>query len=282
MTAVGLICYNSCMAGRGPFPGMDPWLESYWDDAHTSFATYARDQLNQHLPRGLVARLQQRVYVESSTSWRRPISPDVYVVPSKASAPRPLSTGMIAAPARVVQPELLPMPTAEVAEAYVVIWDVKEDKAVVTVIEFVSGTNKWDRAGRREYLKKQAEVLASDSHLVEIDLLRGGRTVTAASRTERFSVRRKAAPYHACVSRANRRSLLEYYPLSLREPLPFVPVPLREGDGDVMLDLQSIVDQTYDRGRYDDILDYSKPPEPPLSEDDANWAKSQLERWREP
>jgi hypothetical protein len=33
-----------------PFPGMDPYLEAYWGDAHVGLIAYARDQLNQHLP----------------------------------------------------------------------------------------------------------------------------------------------------------------------------------------------------------------------------------------
>ena len=46
---------------------------------------------------------------------------------------------------------------------------------VVTVLETLSPANKRPGGdGRREYLKKREEVLQSPSHLVEIDLLRGG------------------------------------------------------------------------------------------------------------
>ena len=171
------------------------------------------------------------------------------------------------------------MPSGEVTEAYIEIWDVKEGNAVVTVIEFVSGTNKWNRVGRREYLQKQSEVLASDANLVEIDLLRGGRSVTAASRADP-SAPRRSATYHACVSRAFRREVLEYYALLLREPLPSIPVPLRPDDVDVTLDLQAIVDTTYERGRYEDLLDYTKQPDPPLNTDDLSWASAQSATWK--
>jgi hypothetical protein len=49
-------------------------------------------------------------------------------------------------------------------------------------------------------------------------------------------------------------------------------IPLRSTDPDAILDLQSIIDQAYDRGRYDDI-DYSQPLSPPLPPVDAEWAQ---------
>jgi hypothetical protein len=59
--------------------------------------------------------------------------------------------------------------------------------------------------------------------------------------------------------------------MPLREPLPIVPTPCRETDGDVPLPLQPLIDQIYREGGHDDI-DYSKAPSPPLSPDDAAWA----------
>ena len=42
-------------------------------------------------------------------------------------------------------------------------------------------------------------------------------------------------------------------------------------DRDVVLDLQQVIDQCYERGRYN-VIDYRKDPEPPLSPTDARWA----------
>lgn len=41
----------------GPFPGMDPWLESHWGDVHHSLVQYARDELQPLLPEDLRARV---------------------------------------------------------------------------------------------------------------------------------------------------------------------------------------------------------------------------------
>ena len=64
---------------------------------------------------------------------------------------------------------------------------------------------------------------------------------------------------------------VEFFPISLREPLPTIPIPLRKTDEDVALNLQALIQQAYINGRYDD-LDYSKPAIPPLETEDAAWA----------
>ncbi|MFZ4766479.1 MAG: DUF4058 family protein, partial [Roseimicrobium sp.] len=64
---------------------------------------------------------------------------------------------------------------------------------------------------------------------------------------------------------------IDLYPMPLREPLPVLSIPLRRDDAPVTLDLQELVAQAYTAGRYDDI-DYSLPPTPPLSAEDAAWA----------
>ena len=75
------------MTPRGPFPGMDPWLERHWGDVHASLAIYARDQLNERLAPGLVARAQERVYIELPLRHRREVSPDVHVYEPGAFRP---------------------------------------------------------------------------------------------------------------------------------------------------------------------------------------------------
>jgi hypothetical protein len=61
----------------------------------------------------------------------------------------------------------------------------------------------------------------------------------------------------------------------LRDPLPTVPVPLRTGESDARLDLRAILDRVYDESGYEDFL-YRREPDPPLTSDDAAWARSFL------
>ena len=49
---------------KSPFPGMDPYLERYWGDIHTSLIVYARNQLNAQLPDDLQARVEESAGVD--------------------------------------------------------------------------------------------------------------------------------------------------------------------------------------------------------------------------
>jgi len=78
-----------------------------------------------------------------------------------------------------------------------------------------------------------------------------------------------------CVRCAWSSRARELYALPLREPLKAIPIPLRENDRPVPLDLQMLLDRCYDDGRYDDI-NYAEPPIPPLELGDATWADELL------
>lgn len=133
-----------------------------------------------------------------------------------------------------------------------------ETRDVITVLEVLSPSNKRPGGdGRRDYLLKRDQVLRSGTHLVELDLLRGG---------ERLPMRSPLPPgdYYAIVSREQRRPRVAVYPWFLPDPLPTIPVPLMEGDDDVPLDLATAVAAVYDRARYHLSINYSATLEVPL------------------
>jgi len=68
----------------------------------------------------------------------------------------------------------------------------------------------------------------------------------------------------------------EYYPMPLRDRLPAIRVPLRVRDQDVALDLQRPLERIYERGRYDNRIDYSAVLSPPLPPADAAWAAERI------
>lgn len=70
------------------------------------------------------------------------------------------------------------------------------------------------------------------------------------------------------------------WPIRLRDRLPTIPIPLAPPDPDVMLDLQAVLDRTYDAAGYGKYA-YSDAPQPPLSPQDAEWARQFIPR-REP
>jgi hypothetical protein len=249
---------------------MNPYLEMFWGDVHTSLVTYARDQLQERLPDALRARAQERVFVEASQEMVRSVEPDVHVYQRPGQA----GQGVAVAEAQVSEPlAVLEVPLAEVTENYLEIIDARSGGRVVTMIEFVSRSNKRLGRGRDEYIRKRDEARSAGVNLVEIDLLRAGQPVTMVPPSAVPPPHR--TPYHACVWRAARPGTCLYYALSLRLQLPTLPIPLRPDDANVPLDLQELVNQSYIRGRYDDI-DYRRPPDPPLPAEDAAWAEALL------
>lgn len=61
---------------------------------------------------------------------------------------------------------------------------------------------------------------------------------------------------------------------SCKSPIPPIPIPLLPGDPEPELDLNSVLHALIERARYDLIIDYSQPPDPPLRPGDLPWAAS--------
>lgn len=147
------------------------------------------------------------------------------------------------------------------------------DERLVTAIEILSPTNKTPGArGRELYLRKQRELLGSSTHLVEIDLLRGGPHFTAVPLD---FLRAAVGPfdYHVSIHRSDRPEDFLVYPIQLPEPLPEIAVPLLPGDPEVPIDLQAVFDHAYDVGPYRRRIRYAESnPVPPLPPALLGWA----------
>ncbi len=140
----------------------------------------------------------------------------------------------------------------------------RRNRRVVAVIELLSPSNKIPGSDRDDYLAKRRQVLAGMTHLVEIDLRRGGTRPTPPQLP--------ACEYYVLVSRYEQRPNLDFWPISLRQRLPVVPIPLIAPGLDVTLDLQAVLDHTYDTARYGNYI-CAETPEPPLGAEDAAWAQ---------
>lgn len=250
-----------------PFPGVDPYLEagSLWAGVHASLIGILREMLVPQVRPRYFVDIEHRVYVlDEDDPARRQIVPDVALITSgRPGAP---AGGTGAASPSVL---LMVLDELEVTEPRLVVRDVGT-KTLVTVIEVLSPTNKATGSrGRDEYLTKRREVLRSGVHLVEIDLLRAGARIPSADPLP-------ACDYMAHVSRVRMRPRGEVFAWSVRDPASVIPVPLRDADADVTLDLGAVLRATYERGGYDLAIDYRRPPEPPLRADDAAWAATLL------
>jgi hypothetical protein len=249
---------------KSPFPGMDPYLERYWGDVHGRLIVYACDALQPRLPDDLIARIEQRVFLEAGSGRIRPIAPDVHLsttYPEGEEHPDAFREGETA----LVEPVVFELDEVEIREGYIEIREAGGGK-VVTVVEFLSPSNKRRGAGRQLYLAKQTDVLGSDTSLVEIDLVRAGQRVLALPSDDIPFEHRQ--DYLACVSPGWKRRRRELYAMPLRQRLPLLPIPLREKEPRLPLDLQALVNQAYAAGRYHK-LDYGAAPEPALPSEDA-------------
>ncbi|MEO0457417.1 MAG: DUF4058 family protein [Cyanobacteria bacterium P01_A01_bin.114] len=248
-----------------PFPGMDPYLEkpTLWPTVHSRLIVAMADYLNETLSERYRAEIEQRVYLAEDPTPILVGIPDVSVT-AQASIQ---SNNTITLPRSSPRQVRLPIPQ-EIKERYLEIQDI-ETATVVTVIEVLSPKNKAKGQGFDAYQRKRQQVLTSDTHLVEIDLLRKGTPPPVEDKID--------SDYRILVSRSQQRPNAELYEVHLRKPLPTISLPLAIDDADCTLNLQNLLDQVYQRGRYHMAINYSNACEPPLNEEDITWAREILE-----
>lgn len=205
---------------------MDPYLEEpgLWPDVHHRLVSGISEHLNAQLRPSYYTWIRERVYLADESE-------------------------------RLIE--------REIREARIDVIH-RIDQSVVAVIEIRTPANKTTGSPAHEsFVAKRDEVLASSSHFVEIDLLRGGDR----------SVSFNAVPheYRVLLSRADARPSSDLWPIRLDERLPVVPVPLQGGDPVAPLDLQQVLGTAYDRAAYELEVDYRQDPPPPPIGRYAEW-----------
>ncbi|MFN8486703.1 MAG: DUF4058 family protein [Caldilineaceae bacterium] len=259
-----------------PFPGMDPYLEGYlWPDVHGALAGRIRKQLTPQLRPRYTARLEIYTVEDDAPEGEIGIMyPDVEVVLTQHRSPiAPLSTQQTQ-PAKIkngmplVAPLTLPiLPVIEVKIVNVEIRDAGNNQ-LITCIALLSPVNKRE-PGLKPYQEKRRRLLAAGVHLLEIDLLRRGVRAFQHPRLPE-------SPYLITLTRAPAKAT-ETWPLTLRDRLPFLPVPSRPPDADVSFDLQAAFDEMYEEAAYDLSINYQESPPPPaLSAEDTAWMRKLL------
>jgi hypothetical protein len=252
---------------------MDPYLEARWRDVHASLVIYCRNELQPQVVPALRARVEERVVLDDpSRDDPHPVFyPDVRLVRRKIE---PLTDPPPRSDTVVAEPLVVEAIREQATEGWVQIIDPRDGGRVVTVVEFISPVTKRRGLNRDAYRAKQTHYEEAGVSLVEVDLLRAGSRVFKARADDTPDLSRFA--YAACVYRAwSKAERYEIYGFALRERLPGIRIPLRSGDRDAVLDLQKLIDQTYNDSAYNDT-DYQREPIPPLEEPDADWADQML------
>lgn len=249
-----------------PFPGMDPYLENpeIWPEVHSRLIVAISDSLAPSLHPKYYAAIEKRTYLDTPEDSILVGIPDVSVT----SRSPELNTENRAATA-LTQAEIVTLPLPEeVTERYLEIRDT-QTSTVITAIEILSPKNKRPGEGRTAYLQKRQRVLTAQTHLVEIDLLRGQAQMPLGTDTK--------TNYRILVSRSHTRPKAELYGFNLQTPIPTFYLPLKPGDSEPEINLKAILDDIYDRAGYSFRIDYKQPPKPGLDKTDQQWAATLFE-----
>jgi hypothetical protein len=220
-----------------PFPGMDPYLEA--SNLWASFQHHLVTCLYQSLLPGLVdryrARVGQRVYYTE----------------------QPLFTSVV---------------REEHHEDYIEIRQ-RSDGRLITLLDFVSPTNKTTEAGKQAYLEKRREGRGQGANLVEIDLVLQGQPMLEYSR--------EGLPdwdYAVAVTRATQPDRFEIYTAVLQKRLPRFSMPLASDEQNTGVGLQTMLTRAYEQGAFGSQIDYRRNPDVHLNDEDLSWVNEVLKQ----
>jgi hypothetical protein len=259
-------------AMKSPFPGMDPFIEAsdLWGDFHNHMIEQIYEVIVVLLPPGYLARSGKRSYIvlaEENGKGEHNFFPDVSVTAPRASGKKKQAPAPVAETGPV---ELRAFIEEDFDEKFLDIIELEPERRLVTSIEVLSPSNKRRRSpGWKKYLRKRQAMLRGKANLVEIDLLRAGNRMPMLDPWP-------VSPYTLLVAREERAPRCRVWPAFFDRPLPEIPVPLSRPDPDLTLALQPLVEAIYERGRYRESIDYSRPLVPPLSAEQAAWLERQL------
>ncbi|MEM9945653.1 MAG: DUF4058 family protein [Cyanobacteria bacterium P01_D01_bin.36] len=286
-----------------PFPGMNPYLEhpDLWPQVHQKMIQSLADTLNHQLPANYQVRLRERYYRVSGEdslvvgapglNWRdinrahlreaQPIPGTTAHRHSQRSersveredgqdggqsngqnAPVPATDRTDSAQPISV---LIPVPQ-KIYETYLEIVDTTGE--IVTIIEALSPKKKRPGRGRLLYERQREAIFGSNTHFVEIDLLRGWEPASIYGPDE-------AGDYRILLSRSEQRPRAQLYVWNVTEPIPDIRLPL-SGHEDILLNLKAVIDQACDRT--DLLVNYQKDPLPPLRASENIWLENFLQQ----
>ena len=246
-------------------PGMNPYLQVRWSDAHTALIGYIREVLSEKLPNDLAVIAEESISIDFDTASDIRMRADVAVVEKQRirfpdSSPMQQDTSTLT----LAEPETIRIsPT----ERWLEIRDV--DNHLVTLIELLSPSNKTLQASVSIAIRHE-QLIRSGVNVVEIDLIRGGLRTLPDQLNAELRETTSQAMYLIVVGKAHRPDERQVYYCPLRERLPAFAVPLLKTDASVPLDLQPLIDRCYQTGRYWQLS--QRPlPAPVLADDERAW-----------
>jgi hypothetical protein len=206
-----------------------------WGGVHHLLMSALHQQLNQRLPAGYIALVEEREIcgMQRTPSFRFPLRAGG-TMPARFPSQ---SGGNLKEGGRQVYLSRELSGGEPLTEPYLQIVSVRnKQRLLVAVIELLSPANKTPNSeGRRRYLQKQHNLLRRTAHLLEIDLLHYGEHTVFLPR-EALLRERAAWDYLIALHRAGEsRYAGEVWFVRLSERLPRVSLPLLPEDPEVVI-----------------------------------------------
>ena len=246
-------------------PGMNPYLQARWADAHTRMIAYIGDALSEKLPNDLAVIAEESISIDFEMESDIRMRADVAVVEQQRirfpdSIPMQQDTSTLT----LAEPETIRVsPT----QRWLEIRDI--DNHLVTLIELLSPSNKTLHASVSIAIRHE-QLIRSGVNVVEIDLIRGGLRTLPDQLNAELRETPSQTMYLIIVGKAHCPDERQVYYCPLRERLPAFAVPLRKTDASVPLDLQPLIDRCYQTGRYWQLS--QRPlPLPVLADEELAW-----------
>ncbi|MDB5386845.1 MAG: hypothetical protein JWM11_2491 [Planctomycetaceae bacterium] len=270
---------------KSPFPGMNPFLEMNprWQEFHGWFIReLARLNSSKAREAGCLLGVERSIYQREPDGQLVLVGElDAFAGPdlSFLQGERPIQPGNATAlvePKAVHEVTLDPSQMELYKQDYLVVRQAGRFTRILAVLELLSFANK-EGSYAPKYREKRMRLLTSQAHFMEIDFLRGGENPSRLMFPELQST-----PYFIFVARKTGCGRNEEgYPIRLQERLPVIGLPIGLGRPDLPLDLaaafESAVSLCIEMAeiRYQD----EPVPDPPLSTEDADWIKSQIDQY---
>ncbi|NEQ50033.1 MAG: DUF4058 family protein [Leptolyngbya sp. SIO3F4] len=255
------------------FPGMNPYLEhpDLWPTIHPQFVAALASCLKKEVSNRYNIIIRKRVYRVSGE--------DSLVVGQSAKKIK-LSGLKEASSSRSSHKSSQPIPTyiavpQTIQEDYIEIID-HQIGTTVTIIEVLTPQKKRPGRGRENYEQRCEAIFGSDTHFVEIDLLRGWEPISAYGPSD--------TDYQVLVSRSDQRPKAELYTWQVNAPIPFLTLPLgRPQDGEeaqayCTVDLKQALNDVCSSSVHTLSINYERDPIPPLPKDASHWLANLLEQ----
>ncbi len=252
------------------FPGMNPYLEhpDLWPEIHPQFIGELARLLQKDVSERYSVLIRQRVYRVSGED-SLVVGQLAHDIPKRSSATNgSLHSAQQPIPTYIAVPQTI-------KEDYIEIVDCQIGRTV-TIIEVLTPQKKRPGRGRESYEQRCEAIFGSDTHFVEIDLLRGWEPISAYTPGD--------VDYRVLVSRSDQRPKADLYAWQVNAPIPPLMLPLNcsQDDADAQayctVDLKRALDQACIKSACNSLIDYERAPIPPLPPEANQWLTTLLEQ----